>query len=249
MSPAISGSAPAGSEAFASAVAKDLADHKGRAVVMVGDSQPPAVHALAHAINAAIGAPVTVPADAGDRADASSTPRSRELVSDINAGRVQMLVIIGESNPAYSAPADFNFADAMRKVSLVVHSGLFFDETATLSHWHIPATHYLEAWSDARSIDGTVSIVQPLIQPLYGGKSAHEVIATMTERPERAGYDVVREFWQSNGPKAAAVQPCGGPAAPAAGWFARRQRPTADRAAAAPTAASGFREDLAQVAA
>ena len=84
----------------------------------------------------------------------------------------------------------------MRKVNLVVHSGLFFDETATLSHWHIPAAHYLEAWSDARSIDGTVSIVQPLIQPLYGGKSAHEVVATMSDKPERQGYDVVREYWQ-----------------------------------------------------
>src|SRR4029078_6981303 len=121
-----------------------------------------------------------------------------ELVSDINAGKVQMLVIIGESNPAYSAPADCKFSEAMRKVNLVVHSGLFFDETATLSHWHIPAAHYLEAWSDARSIDGTVSIVQPLIQPMYGGKSAHEVIATMSERPERAGYDVVRESWQTH---------------------------------------------------
>ena len=84
-----------------------------------------------------------------------------------------------------------------------MHSGLFFDETATLSHWHIPAAHYLEAWSDARTIDGTVSIVQPLIQPLYGGKSAHEVIATMSERPERAGYDVVREYWQANKPAGA----------------------------------------------
>ena len=191
----ISGSAPGDSGAFASAVAKDLSDHKGRAVVIAGDSQPPAVHAIAHAINAAIGAPVSyvptpeiVPSEQG--------AAMAELVSDINAGKVQMLVIIGESNPAYSAPADFKFSEVMRKVNLVVHSGLFFDETATLSHWHIPAAHYLEAWSDARSIDGTVSIVQPLIQPLYGGKSAHEVVATMSDKPERQGYDVVREYWQ-----------------------------------------------------
>ena len=192
----ISGTAPAASDAFASAVAKDLAEHKGRAVVMAGDSQPPAVHAIAHAINAAIGAPVTylptpeiVPTEQG----AAFT----ELVADINAGHVQMLVIVGESNPVHTAPADLKFAEAIRKVSLVVHSGLFVDESAALSHWHIPAAHYLEAWSDARTIDGTVSIVQPLIQPLYGGKSAHEVIATMSERPERNGYDIVREYWSA----------------------------------------------------
>lgn len=201
----ISGTAPAGSEAFASAVAKDLAEHKGRAVVMVGDSQPPAVHALAHAMNAAIGAPVSYVATP-EIVPTEQSAAFTELVADINGGRVQMLVIVGESNPVHAAPADLKFAEAIRKVNLVVHSGLFLDETATLSHWHIPAAHYLEAWSDARTIDGTVSIVQPLIQPLYGGKSAHEVIATLTEKPERVGYDVVREYWQANPPKTASVQ-------------------------------------------
>jgi molybdopterin-containing oxidoreductase family iron-sulfur binding subunit len=196
----ISATAPAESETFASAVAKDLAEHKGRAVVIAGDAQPPAVHALAHAINAAIGAPVTylpTPEVVPTEQSAALT----ELVSDIRASRVQMLVILGESNPAHSAPADLKFGEAIQAVSLVVHSGLFVDETAVKSKWHIPAAHYLEAWSDARSIDGTVSIVQPLIVPLYGGKSAHEVIATLTEKPERNGYDVVREFWQAKGPK------------------------------------------------
>ena len=196
----VTGTAPAGSEAFADAVAKDLTAHRGRAVVMAGDSQPPAVHAIAHALNAAIGA-------AGATVSYLPTPEIvpseqhaalRELVTDIEAGRVQMLVIVGESNPVLSAPADFKFAEAMGKVAVRVHSGLFFDETATLSHWHVPATHYLEAWGDARSFDGTTSIVQPLIQPLYSGKSAHEVIATLSDRPERNGYDVVREYWMAN---------------------------------------------------
>jgi MoCo/4Fe-4S cofactor protein with predicted Tat translocation signal len=192
----ISGTAPAESDAFASAVAKDLAEHKGRAVVMAGDSQPPAVHAIAHAINAAIGAPVTY-LPTPEIVPTEQSTAFTELVADINGGRVQMLVIVGESNPVHSAPADLKFAEAIRKVSLVVHSGLFADETAALSHWHIPAAHYLEAWSDGRSIDGTVSVVQPLIQPLYGGRSAHEIIATLSERPERAGYDVVREYWSA----------------------------------------------------
>ena len=197
-----SGTAPAGSEAFVDAVAKDLTAHRGRAVVIAGDAQPPSVHALAHAINAALGAPVTylptpeiVPTD--------QNAALRELVGEINAGQVQMLLIIGEANPVLSAPADLQFDQAIQKVATRIHSGLFFDETARLCHWHIPAAHYLEAWSDARTIDGTVSIVQPLIQPLYGGKSAHEIIATLSDRPERAGYDIVREYWQANPPKGA----------------------------------------------
>ena len=197
----VTGTVPAGSEAFADAVAKDLTAHRGRAVVMAGDSQPPAVHAIAHALNAAL-------ATVGTTVSYLPTPEIvpseqhaalRELVTDIEAGRVQMLVIVGESNPVLSAPADFKFAEAMGKVAVRVHSGLFFDETATLSHWHVPATHYLEAWGDARSFDGTTSIVQPLIQPLYSGKSAHEVIATLSDRPERNGYDVVREYWMASG--------------------------------------------------
>ena len=103
--------------------------------------------------------------------------------------------MIGESNPVLTAPADLKFGDALAKVPMRAHSGLFLDETATLCHWHVPATHYLEAWSDARTIDGTASIVQPLIQPLYGGKSAHEVVATLSDTPDRGGYDIVREFW------------------------------------------------------
>jgi MoCo/4Fe-4S cofactor protein with predicted Tat translocation signal len=240
----ISGNAPGESGAFASAVAKDLSEHKGRAVVVAGDSQPPAVHAIAHAINAAIGAPVTY-LPTPEIVPSEQSAAFSELVSDINAGHVQMLVILGESNPVFSAPADFKFGEAIRKVSLVIHSGLFFDETATLSHWHIPAAHFLEAWSDARSVDGTVSIVQPLIQPLYGGKSAHEMIATMSDRPERNGYDVVREYWQGAG-KAGMASQAGGatPAAPSSTAIAAptgsQPVPPAQPASPAPTASEGF---------
>src|SRR5687767_6802499 len=198
----ISGTAPAGSEAFVDAVAKDLAAHRGRAVVIAGDSMLPAVHAIAHAINNGIGAPVQY-LPTPEIVPSEQHAALRELVSEINAGQVQMLMIVGESNPVLSAPADLDFAKAMQTVSLRIHSGLFFDETAALCQWHIPAAHFLEAWSDARTIDGTVSIVQPLIQPLYGGKSAHEVVATLSDRPERSGYDIVREYWQGNAPKGA----------------------------------------------
>jgi MoCo/4Fe-4S cofactor protein with predicted Tat translocation signal len=193
----ISGGAPAESGAALDAIAKDLAAHRGRSIVVAGDHQPASVHALAHAMNQALGnAGQTVTYTAAPEAVASQQLADlRALVSDMDAGRVQLLLMIGESNPVLTAPADLKFADAMAKVAMRAHSGLFLDETATLSHWHVPGTHYLEAWSDARTIDGTASVVQPLIQPMYGGKSAHEVLAAFSETPERAGYDIVRDFW------------------------------------------------------
>ena len=75
------------------------------------------------------------------------------------------------------------------------HLSLHANETSAISHWQIPEAHFLEAWSDARAFDGTVSIVQPLIAPLYGGRSAHEVLAALSDRPERTGYQIVREYW------------------------------------------------------
>jgi MoCo/4Fe-4S cofactor protein with predicted Tat translocation signal len=191
--------APEGSQPYVDAIAQDLAAHRGTSVVVAGEAQPPAVHALAHQMNQALGnvgatvmylpPPEIVPSE--------QNAALRELVSDMNAGRVQMLLILGESNPVQTAPADLNFADAMSKVQQRFHSGLFLDETATLCHWHVPAAHFLEAWSDARALDGTVTIVQPLIQPMYGGKSAHEVVQTLLDRPERNGYDIVREYWMA----------------------------------------------------
>ena len=191
--------APEGTQPYVDAIAQDLNANRGASIVIAGEAQPPSVHALVHQINQALGnvgttiiyGPTTevVPSD--------QHAALRELVSDMNAGRVQMLVIVGESNPVQTAPADLNFADAMSKVQTRFHSGLFLDETATLCHWHVPAAHYLEAWSDARTVDGTVTIVQPLIQPMYGGKSAHEIVQTLLERPERNGYDIVREYWMA----------------------------------------------------
>jgi molybdopterin-containing oxidoreductase family iron-sulfur binding subunit len=111
------------------------------------------------------------------------------------------LIIVG-GNPAYTAPADLKFGEALKKVATRVHLGLYDDETSALCHWHIPETHYLEQWSDVRAFDGTVSVVQPLILPLYRGRSAHEVVALFTSRPERTPYDAVREYWKTQ-PQAA----------------------------------------------
>ena len=103
----------------------------------------------------------------------------------MKAGKVDLLVIVG-GNPVYSAPVDLQFADAMGKVQLRAHLSLYDDETSALCQWQIPEAHFLEAWSDARGFDGTVSIVQPLIAPLYGGKSAHEAASAAMKRPARA---------------------------------------------------------------
>jgi molybdopterin-containing oxidoreductase family iron-sulfur binding subunit len=122
----------------------------------------------------------------------------RELVGEMNAGIVEFLLVLG-ANPVYTAPADLNFADAMQRVGVRAHLGLYEDETAALCHWHIPEAHFLETWSDVRADDGTVSIIQPLIAPLYNGKSAHEVMAALGPDGERSGYDLVRQHWMEQG--------------------------------------------------
>ncbi|MDQ3906821.1 MAG: hypothetical protein M3268_00590, partial [Acidobacteriota bacterium] len=178
------------------AVARDLQQHRGASLVVVGDEQPPVVHALAHAINGQLGnvgqtVSYVEPAEANPTDQLASL---RQLVADINAGKVELLVIVG-GNPVYSAPADFAFADAMQKVALRVHHSLYYDETSALCHWHVPRAHYLETWSDARAYDGAASITQPLIAPLYAGKSAHELLAAFSSQPDRTSRDIVRDYW------------------------------------------------------
>ncbi len=183
---------------FVTAVVKDLQAHKGAAVVIPGDNQPPAVHALAHAMNQALGAngntvfyTETVQVKPQDQ-----TAGLKELVGEMNAGKVDVLLITGSSNPVYDAPADLGFADAMDKVPLRVQHSLYNDETYDHVHWHVNATHYLEQWGDARAFDGTASIVQPLIAPLYHGKSEHEFISAVLGAADKSSYDIVREYWQ-----------------------------------------------------
>jgi molybdopterin-containing oxidoreductase family iron-sulfur binding subunit len=176
---------------------KDLLAHAGAAVVLVGESQPPAVHALGHAINEKLGAfGKTVTFTASPEVSRPDQAASlAELVTDMSKRRVELLVVFG-GNPAYDAPADVAFAEAMDNVAFRVHLGLYEDETAERCHWHIPEAHPLEAWSDARAADGTVSIVQPLIAPLYGGTSVHQLLAAFTARVDETAYDSVREHWK-----------------------------------------------------
>src|SRR5581483_3785532 len=105
------------------------------------------------------------------------------------------LFILG-GNPAFNAPVDFNFADRLRKARFSAHLGLYHDETSAACAWHVPLAHELETWGDLRAFDGTVTIQQPLIAPLYGGRSAYELRAVLRKDPNRAGYEIVRETWK-----------------------------------------------------
>ena len=163
---------------WVAAIAKDLQAHRGRSVVMAGEFQPAAVHALAHAINQAlgnVGATVTYGGSLEPR-PISQHASLFELSTAMEAGQVQLLLILG-NNPVFTAPADVKFAERLGKVGLVVYHSLYQDETSELAHWNIPETHPLETWGDPRAYDGTVTLMQPLIAPLYDAHSTHEVIA------------------------------------------------------------------------
>jgi MoCo/4Fe-4S cofactor protein with predicted Tat translocation signal len=180
-------------------VANDLLAHRGASVVIAGDHQSPAVHALAHAMNQALGN-VGKTVFYSDPVDANPVNRNESLhalVEDMRAGKVDLLLVLG-GNPAYDAPAELEFASALKSnaVNLKVFLGTHRNETAELCQWHVPEAHYLESWSDARSYDGTVSIVQPLIEPLYGGKTAHEIITILAGQSGITGHDLVQAYWQ-----------------------------------------------------
>ncbi|HKS97772.1 MAG TPA: TAT-variant-translocated molybdopterin oxidoreductase, partial [Terriglobia bacterium] len=197
----VKGVAPAGAlpgvpAGWIPALVRDLQAHRGASLVIAGEYQPPAVHALAHAINEALGnAGQTVIYTAPVEVNPTSQMESLGgLVADMRAGQVETLVMIG-GNPLYNAPPDLDFGSNLLKVPLRIHLGLYDNETAEYCHWHIPAAHYLESWSDARAYDGTASIVQPLIAPLYDGKSAHELIAVLLGQPGAVPHDIVRSYW------------------------------------------------------
>jgi Fe-S-cluster-containing dehydrogenase component len=181
------------------ALARDLKAAGSKGLIIVGDAQPPEVHGLAYLINHALGAVGQTVAflervDAGPADHAGSL---RELAHAINTDAVDTLIILG-GNPAYDAPADLEFANLLLggKVQRLIHLGLYDDETARICHWHIPEAHLLEAWGDVRAFDGTATIQQPLIAPLYGGKSAIEVLALLLGEPGRTGLEIVRDYWR-----------------------------------------------------
>jgi molybdopterin-containing oxidoreductase family iron-sulfur binding subunit len=192
-----SGTAPQGAnaeqQAFFAAVLADLKKAGGRCAVIPGEQSQPEVHAAAYALNASLGAvgKTVVYTETVNPIPSEQVADLKALVADMRAGKVQWLVVLG-LNPVYSAPSDLHFADAYNNIPVTVHLGSHVDETGAISNWHINQAHYLESWSDARAYDGTISIIQPMIAPLYGGKSSHDVFQTLLANPQASAFDAVQ---------------------------------------------------------
>src|SRR5262245_35229240 len=177
------------------AVATDLQANRGKGLVIAGDRQPAGVHAAVCALNAHLGnAGKTVTYYETKDAALPSVSSLASLVSAMKAGTVQTLVVLG-GNPVFDAPADLDFASALAKVPHSIALGHTVDETSSKTEWQIPLAHYLESWGDVRAVGGTLSVVQPLILPLFGGRTPVEVLGLMVGDKDRPGYDIVRDTW------------------------------------------------------
>jgi MoCo/4Fe-4S cofactor protein with predicted Tat translocation signal len=187
---------PAEAEKWLNTVAADLQKAHGSSLVIVGEQQSAPVHALAHAINAALGNTGTTLyyTDPVEAEPVNQLESLRDLCADMDKGKVDLLLILG-GNPVYDAPHDFDFVNKLKKVQTSVHLSPYFDETSAYCQWHVSESHYLESWSDARAHDGTATIIQPLISPLYYTKSAHDVVAAYSDKPGQPPYETVRAYW------------------------------------------------------
>ena len=175
------------------ALAKDLLANRGKGLIVAGERQPAAVHAAVCALNEH-SRQHRQDGQLYETKDAAlpSVGSLASLVAAMNAGTIKTLVILG-GNPVFDAPADLDFAAAMAKVPHTIALGHAVDETSSKAEWHIPRAHYLESWGDARAVGGTLSVVQPLILPLFGGRSPVEVLGLMAAGKDRPGYEIVRE--------------------------------------------------------
>lgn len=179
------------------ALARDLYNNRGKGLIVAGRRQTAAVHALVFALNRALGnVGKTVMYRKFKDAALPSTKALADLAASLQKGTVETLVILG-GNPAYSAPADLAFDKALGKAKHVIHLGQGVDETGSLAEWHLPQSHYLESWGDARSADGTLSVIQPLIDPLFDSRNAIEVLALINTGSLPKAYELVRETWWS----------------------------------------------------
>ena len=179
---------------FLAAVVKDLKAAGAEALVVAGPRQPASVHALAAAINEKLGSGcVGYTKPVIDKSN-SGVDALKALTGEMSAGQVSTLVVLG-GNPVYSAPADLQFGAALSKVATSIHLGVEDDETAAAATWHIPQAHILESWGDEATSDGLAAIQQPMIEPMYGGKTALEIVSWVTTGKFTKSHDIVKKFW------------------------------------------------------
>jgi molybdopterin-containing oxidoreductase family iron-sulfur binding subunit len=186
---------PDGAHDFARAAAADLKSRSGHAMVLAGPRQPADMHALCHFINAQLHAPLDF-IEPVDSVAAGHMESLRALAADIHSGKIQTLIII-DANPLYEAPDGLELAELIASVPFSAHLGLYADETAARCTWHLPLSHPLESWSDLRAFEGSASIVQPLIRPLYDTRTAHDLLALVGGTVLSSSHDLVRATWQS----------------------------------------------------
>ncbi len=195
VAPAPSDATAAPLDAWRARAAAALRAARGASLVIVGAAQPAEVHEAAHRLNDALGntgRTVFYTKPAAEQADSLS-----DLADALHGGSVRALVML-DCNPVYDAPASLAFAQALQGVPLKIHAGLHADETAQRSDWHLPVAHPLEAWGDARSLDGTIGLIQPTIAPLYDGRPAAEIVALLTDGQERQARDMLRSLHQGD---------------------------------------------------
>ena len=179
-------------------IARDLQNNKGASIVIAGEQQPPIVHALAAIMNEKLGnfGKTVFHTDPIEVNPTDQLASLLDLVKDLDAGAVDVLIIIG-GNPAFNSPVELGMRDRLKKAKLRIRLGLYSDETSQVCQWQMPEAHSLETWGDARAFDGTVTIQQPLIQPLYGGRSAMQLLQSLTDQPEKTPYEIVKSYWNS----------------------------------------------------
>lgn len=193
----LGGSNATRTQKFIASVAKDLAAKKGKSIVVAGPRQPAEVHAVVALINQAlgnVGQTVVYRKPVSDAA--ASLDAVKQLAAEMNAGQVKTLFVLG-GNPVYTMPADLAFGDAMKKVPATVALTADENETWATATWQLPEAHPFESWGDARALDGTASIQQPLIEPLYGGRSVLE-LAALIAGTEAKAYDLVKKSWTAS---------------------------------------------------
>ncbi len=179
------------------ALARDLASNKGRSLVVAGNHLPVTAHMLAVYLNNVLGNTGKTVSYRQSRYEMfSSSEDIKVLAGEIRQGNIETMVILG-GNPVYGTPADLDFGQLIKNVKHTIHLGEFNDETAAAAEWHIPEAHFLEAWGDTQASDGTLGITQPMIAPLFGGKSTTELIYFLRTGAQQSGYELIRDTWRS----------------------------------------------------